>query len=160
MLDGNQTLAFLKLKETVTHDSSNIDAYLRLAALLRQRGMNQKALQLSNDLYLRESVSESERVRILYNLAQDYEGLEKFEAAEKILKQIAGMSSQKATATRRLMDLFEKMGRWEEAFRAGEDYYSMSKIKDRSPLARFKLRMGDRLMSEGEYHKALSLIHI
>lgn len=154
LLDGNQTLAFLRLKETVTHDTTNIDAYLRLAALLRQRGMNQKALQLSNDLYLRENVSEAERVRILYNLAQDYESLEKYEAAERILKQISSMSGQKATATKKLINLYEKMGRWEEAYRAGEEYYGMSKIKDKSPLAKYKLKMGDRLMSDGEYHKA------
>jgi lipopolysaccharide biosynthesis regulator YciM len=154
LLDGNSTLAFLKLKETVTHDSGNIDAYLRLGLLLRQRGMYSRSLQLSADLNSRQTVSEADRARIMYNLAEDYEVTGKLEAAERVLKQLSQMSGQKATASKRLVRLYERLERWEDAFEAGSDYLEATKDRDRSSLAKYKLRLGDRLVKGGDFHKA------
>jgi lipopolysaccharide biosynthesis regulator YciM len=154
LLDGNHTLAFLKLKETVTHDSNNIDAYLRLASLLRQRGMHSKSLQLSADLNLRQTVSDAERARIMYSLAEDYELNGKLDAAEKVLKQLAQIGSQRGTASRRLVDLYEKLGRWEDALKACSDYLDATRNRDKSSLSKFRLHMGQDLLAQGEFHKA------
>jgi len=154
LLDGNNTLAFLKLKETVTYNSNNIDAYLRLAALLRQRGMYTKSLQLSSDLHLRETVSSSERAQILYNLATDYEYTKRYDSAEAILRQVSQISGQRAAAAQRLIGLYDKMSRWEDAFRSESDYLDSVKEKDKSSLAKYKLRIGSRLMEDGDFHKA------
>ncbi len=154
LLDGNQTLAFLKLKETVTHDSNNIDAYLRLAAILRQRGMHAKALQLSMDLSIRQNISAADRVRVLYNLAEDHVIAGKMEAAESIYKQLLLMSGQKPTATQKLVELYERMGRWNEAFKAAQNYLDLTDNRDKSSLCKYKMRIADELVASGEYHKA------
>lgn len=154
LLDGNHTLAFLKLKETVTHDSGNIDAYLRLVSLLRQRGMHSRSLQLSSDLNQRQTVSEADRARILYSLAEDYELNDRFEAAEKTLEQLSAISGQKAAAFKKLVGLYERLGRWEDAYSTGSDYLDATKNRDRSSLSKYKLKIGQRLLDEGEFHKA------
>lgn len=154
LLDGNHTLAFLKLKETVTHNSNNIDAYLRLASLLRQRGMHAKSLQLSSDLSLRQTLSDADKVRVMYSLAEDYESNGKLEAAEDLLKQLVPISGQKASASKKLVELYERLERWEDAYKAGSDYLDASKNRDKSSLSKYRLRMGQALMSSGEFHKA------
>jgi lipopolysaccharide biosynthesis regulator YciM len=154
LLDGNSTLAFLKLKETVTHDSNNIDAYLRLASLLRQRGMHSKSLQLSTDLNLRQTVGDADKARILYNLAEDYELNDELESAVRLLRQLSLMSGQRASASKRLVALYERLGRWEDAFKACSDYLDSSKNRDKAPLSKYKLRMGKELLENGEFHKA------
>ncbi len=154
LLDGNQTLAFLKLKETVTHDSGNIDAYLRLVSLLRQQGLHSRSLQLSSDLNQRQTVSEADRARILYSLAEDYELNGRFEAAEKTLEQLSAMSGQKAVASKKLVGLYERLGRWENACKAESDYLDVTKNRDRSSLSKYRLKMGEKLLNEGEFHKA------
>jgi len=154
LLDGNHTLAFLKLKETVTHDSNNIDAYLRLATLLRQRGMYSRSLQLSADLQLRQTVSEAEKARIMYSLAEDYELNGKLEAAEGVLRQLVPMSGQKASACKKLVNLYERLEHWEDAFKAASDYLDATRNRDKSALSKYKLRMGQRLLNDGEFHKA------
>jgi len=154
LLDGNQTLAFLKLKETVTGDSNNIDAYLRLVALFRQRGMHSKALQLSTDLSLRQTISPADKVRVLYSLADDHLAVGKLEAAEGILQNLTQMSGQKSTATKKLVELYERMERWEDAFKSGHEFLNLSRDRDKSPLAKYKLRLGEKLMVNGDLHKA------
>ncbi|MBU1318537.1 MAG: tetratricopeptide repeat protein [candidate division Zixibacteria bacterium] len=154
LLDGNQTLAFLKLKETVTGDSNNIDAYLRLVALFRQRGMHSKALQLSTDLSLRQTIGPADKVRVLYSLADDHLAAGRLEAAEGILQNLAQMSGQKSTATKKLVELYERMERWEDAFKTGHEFLNLSRERDKSSLAKYKLRLGERMMANGDLHKA------
>jgi lipopolysaccharide biosynthesis regulator YciM len=154
LLDGNHTLAFLKLKETVTHDSNNIDAYLRLAALLRQRGMHAKALQLGTDLGIRQNVSAAERVRILYNLAEDHLVADNAESAEGIYRQLLQMSGQKPTATQKLVELYERTGRWNDAFKASQNYLDLTGNRDKSSLSKYKIKIATNLVSDGEFHKA------
>ncbi len=154
LLDGNTSLAFLKLKETITHDSNNVDAYLRLVALLRQRGMHSKALQLSVDLSLRQTVSGADRARIMYNLAEDYIANDKFKAAEGVLEELHQIRSQKASASKKLVRLYEKLGRWDDAYRACSDYLSSTGSSDKSPLSKYRIRTGTALLNNSEYHKA------
>lgn len=154
LLDGNQTLAFLKLKETVTSDSNNIDAYLRLVGLFRQRGMHSKALQLSTDLSLRQTISPPDKVRVLYSLADDHIASGKLEAAEGILQSLTHMSEQKSTATKKLVDLYERMQRWDDAYKTGQGLLNLTRERDKSSLAKYKLKVGEELMSDGEFHKA------
>lgn len=154
LLDGNHTLAFLKLKETVTGNSNNIDAYIRLVTLFRQRGMHAKALQLSTDLSLRQTIDPVDRVRVLYSLADCYIASDKLDAAEDTYKRLLQMHEQKKTAMKRLVDLYEKMGRWEDAYKMGLDSLNLSHERDRSSLAKYKLKMGEALIVNGEYHKA------
>lgn len=154
LLDGNHTLAFLKLKETVTTDSNNVDAYIRLAGLLRQRGMHSKSLQLSMDLSTRLNVDPVDRVKILYNLVEDHRANGKLEAAEHFLKELSHMPNQKGTASKMLVELYEKSERWEDAFKAGSDYLDATRNRDKSSLAKFKLRVAKKLLADGEHHKA------
>jgi lipopolysaccharide biosynthesis regulator YciM len=154
LLDKNPTLAFLKLKETVTHDSNNIDAYLRLAVLLRQRGMHAKSLQLSTDLSIRQNVSPADRVRILYSLADDYIANSNLQLAESIYRQLSHMPGQKATAHHKLGELYQRMENWEEAFKSEEEYLRLTNNRDKSPLGRFKLRIAEKLVAAGELRKA------
>jgi len=154
LLDGNHTLAFLKLKESVTYDSNNVDAYIRLAALLRQKGMKSKSLQLSIDLNMRETISPVDKVRVLYNLSEAYIASGDLDSAEGILKQLTRMSGQKATASKLLLGLYEKMGRWEDAYKVGLDYLSAANISDRSSLAKYRIKIGQKLVEEKEFHKA------
>ncbi|MEW5994737.1 MAG: tetratricopeptide repeat protein, partial [Candidatus Zixiibacteriota bacterium] len=50
LLDGKRVAAFSKLRQVVTEDSNNLDAYLRLGQILRENKKPDRALQVHRDL--------------------------------------------------------------------------------------------------------------
>lgn len=154
LLNNDKTTAFLRLKETVLGDTGNVDAYLRLTALLRQKGNAKKALQIDSDLNLRQNLSHYERGEVLVSLAEDYLALSQYEAAEKILHHLKDFPDRKALSASRLVKLFTHKKDWRKAFEYQMEYLKLQDNEDKSSLAEFKLRRGNELQAEGKYHEA------
>lgn len=60
------------LSETLRRDSSQIDAYLALASVYRQRGELGRAIHLHQNLLLRRDLGPAERFQALLGLADDF----------------------------------------------------------------------------------------
>ena len=61
-----------ELSDVVTEDSRDTGGYLVLAQLYRRRGEVGRAIRVHQNLLLREGISKSTRVEVLYELAQDF----------------------------------------------------------------------------------------
>jgi len=88
LIDGNYQRAIQKFKETVREDSENIEAYLRLGDLLRERGYTHNALKIHKDLTLRSNLKKASLLRIQRSLILDYEAINDFESAINLAKQL------------------------------------------------------------------------
>lgn len=154
LLNNDRTTAYLRLKETVMADTSNIDAYLRLTNLLRGQGKARKALQIDSDLNLRQNLSTYQRGEVLISLAEDYLALAQYDAAEKTLEQLRSLPDRKALATGKLVKLFAMKKDWHKAYDLQNEYLKLQKIDDKSSLAEFKLKHGHELQEKGKYHDA------
>lgn len=72
VLDHDLAGAEVALSETLRRDSSQIDAYLALASVYRQRGEIGRAIHLHQNLLLRRDLGPPERFRALLGLADDF----------------------------------------------------------------------------------------
>jgi lipopolysaccharide biosynthesis regulator YciM len=154
LLNNDKAKAFLRLRETVMADTNNIDAYLRLTNLLREKGNAKKALQIDADLHLRQNLSQYEKAEVMFSLAEDYIQVSQFDAAEKVLQELKKYPDRKAAAASKLVKLFTRKKDWRRAVEHQEDYLKIQGIDDKSSLAELKLKHGDELRKNEKYHDA------
>lgn len=154
LLDGRQESAFTKLRQVVTEDSSNIDAYLRLGKILRDNKKPDRALQVHKDLTLRTSLSQAEKAEILHQLYQDYLALNDLDTAAAALKELITIKPRDRWAYINLLELQKKAEAWDEAYDTAVMLLKIEGSKSKKPLAAFKYHMGEALHKKREYHKA------
>lgn len=154
LLDGKQESAFTKLRQVVTEDSSNIDAYLRLGEILRENKKYEQALQVHKDLTLRGNLPADERYNILRQLYFDYIALDNSDMAQAALKEMTTINSKDRWAFIRLMEIQKKLLLWDDAYNTAIMLLKLEENKSKKPLASFKYQMGQELYAKREYHKA------
>src|SRR5215813_6486885 len=69
LLNGRMEKAFSKLRQVVSEDSGNVDAYLRLGHIMREYRQPERALQIHRDLTLRTGLKPDQKASILEQLA-------------------------------------------------------------------------------------------
>ena len=154
LLDGKQESAFTKLRQVVTEDSTNVDAYLRLGNILRKNKRPDRALQVHKDLTLRGALGEREKTEILRQLYYDYYDLEDFDMAQAALKEVISLDSRNRWAFVKLLELQQKKQDWDEAYDTAATLLKLESNKSKKPLAVFKCHMAEQLLKKREYHKA------
>ncbi len=154
LLDGDEIKAFGKLRQVITEDSDNIDAYLRLGQILRNAGKPDRALQVHKDLTLRTGLSADVKVLILRQLAEDYYETSDFDMAHAALKELITVDSGDLSARIRLLDIQERAHKWDEAYDTAVQILKLRADKSKKTLAVYKYQMGHELYQKREYHKA------
>src|SRR4030066_876652 len=88
LASGNHKVAYQKFRSVVQQDTENVDAYLMLGNLLRQRGKAEKALQIHKELTIRPSLTEAKRIQVQKSLADDYLAVGQHDRAAEILEEL------------------------------------------------------------------------
>ena len=151
---GDEHTAFIKFRQAVDQDTGNIDAYLKMGDIFRNRNLIDKALQIHRELKLRRNVSPELIVEIEKSLAQDYIKAGMKEKAYEILERMSKNGGSKIWATERLLDLYARDRKWRDACELYQDVFRKGARTNGSMLASFKLMMGLDLHQVEEYHKA------
>jgi lipopolysaccharide biosynthesis regulator YciM len=154
LLDGKQEAAFSKLRQVVTENPNNIDAYIRLGQILRENNKPDRALQVHKDLTLRSDLTRQEKIEILYQLASDYIALSELKTAEEALTELISIDSGNHWAYSQLLKIREKTKNWDLAYETAVELLKLESNKSKKPLARYKFFKGDELYKKREYHKA------
>ncbi|MEE8575830.1 MAG: tetratricopeptide repeat protein, partial [candidate division Zixibacteria bacterium] len=154
LLDGKAEAAFSKLRQVVTHDTNNIEAYLRLGQILREHNRSDKALEVHRDLTLRSGLGKGEKSAILRQLTCDYLALGELSTAEKALKELIAVDDKSHWAYSNLLKLYHKQSKWEAAFDTAVIVLKLESDKSKKPLATYKFEMAQELYRKREYHKA------
>jgi pentatricopeptide repeat protein len=115
LIDGDEETAMKRFQEAVFENSDNVEAYIRLAELLRKRKEPLKALQIHKYLLARRGLSKKTRNRILYQTASDYVALEAYQKAIDSLKLLMRTDPRNERNYRLLLSSYEKSGLWHEA---------------------------------------------
>lgn len=152
MVENDDQTAFIRFKQTVAEDSENIDAYLRLGDLLRKRGQIQKAVQVHRQLLLRKTIDKEAIAQIWKGLAADFIAARRFNLAQEILEKLSNEAAHKRWAREKLLEIFEKTGRFDSAFEVAKEIY---RSKDQQPkLAAYRQLEGNQYFEKKDYHKA------
>ncbi len=154
LIAGDRKTAFVKFRQAVEKDTDNIDAYLKMGDLFRDKGMIDKALQVHRELTLRRKVPPELRSEVNRSLAMDYIESGSTDKAGEILQQMIKDGDQRSWAEDRLLELFLKNQNWGDA---EELYRGMMKkrgVKDGSTMADIKIMVGRESHERKQYHKA------
>jgi lipopolysaccharide biosynthesis regulator YciM len=154
LLDGLPESAFTKLRQVVTEDSTNLDAYLRLGRILREHNQPARALQVHKDLTLRRDLGRVAKLSILREITLDAMALKDSEMAEKALDEMISLDADNHWAHSQLLRTHEQAQRWDAAYDTAAKLLKLESGKSKKPLARYKLQAAEQLYRKREYHKA------
>ncbi len=154
IISGDGQTAFIRLKQAVDKDTENVDAYLKLGDLFREKGKADKALQIHRELTLRRGLTVEMREEIDRSIVLDFIKADLIPNAIAALRPMAKNGDNRAWAEDRLLELFINGEYWKEA----EDLYRsiMKKrgIKENPIMGNIKIMIGRDLHENKEYHKA------
>ncbi len=103
LLDGREIEAMRRLRDTVMKDTDNVDAYVRLGRLIRERGDAEKAAHIHQSLTVRPALKRSEELIIYEELIADYLAMDRVEKSIGLLKELIRLSGQKLHYLRQLL---------------------------------------------------------
>ncbi|HUU46137.1 MAG TPA: tetratricopeptide repeat protein [Acidobacteriota bacterium] len=154
LVEGDDHVAFERLKATINEDSDNIDAYIKLGDLLRRRGRLDSATRIHEDLTLRLGLPPADVIAIQKSLALDHIAAGNVNEAESSLRKILELDKHSAWAHDQLVTVFLKAGKFEEAFEARRSGARRANEKPGQALALYKTLAGHKLATEGKGHDA------
>ena len=150
LLAGELDQAKEKLSEAVRGDSDNVDAYLKLGSILRQRGQIVPAIKVHQSLTVCPDLKPGERIAILKELSLDYEQAGALRRAAEFADRILSLSSDHLWALKFRQRLAERMLDWATAFETLRKLNALSEPKDLAKLALYRVEEGRALMDQGK----------
>ena len=164
LIAGEDGEAFECLKEVISREPANVDAYVRLGKMLRERGETKRAIRLHRDQTVRSGLSPGEKSELFENLARDYWSDGDTESALQWAQEYVKQDRKNPTAFRLLASLYEERAEWDDAFRCHEKRLRLEKRGDnrflamhRAVSAQYFLETGRVGKAEDYYKKALKL---
>ncbi len=151
LADRDYKRSIQKFKEAVRENTENINAYLRLGDLLRDRGLTSNALKIHRDLTLRSGISPDYMMKVYHSLMLDYEALgEIAKAKEMTLNLLTEENVYYREAANRLIGYLEAERQWEQAGQALKKYFKPIPAHMNKRMALYTIFQGLILQEEGE----------
>jgi lipopolysaccharide biosynthesis regulator YciM len=154
LLDGDDTAAFYKLKQVVTQNSENIDAYLRLGRILRSHGDPQSAIQVHSELLLRTRLKPEQVKAIRVDLIDDYIAAGQSPKAITMLEKEFEQDPRDRNLGEKLLRQLKEQEAWERAEKVAERLYKQDNEAYKSELADIRIKLADSLQSDEHGKKA------
>ena len=161
LIAGDRDAALRHLAVTVREDPRNVDAYVKLGNLLRERGQTKQAIQIHRELLVKRRLPAGVRNELSKNLALDYAEARRWgEVVEQIRELPRGERSD-----RRMLclarDAYEAVGDFERAIAAHREILKSGAVGEptlgiyRAHTALLALERGDSVRARAEFQTAL-----
>lgn len=145
VLDGDRAKAIQKLREVVSADTSNIDAYLRLGTLFAESGDTPRAIKVHRSLTFRADLTTVQKVEVYRALAEDYVKQGEAPRALEMLELLLSLSKKDRRALERKVELLIQRQEWSGAFEAAQRLASLGGDVAPRLLAVLKVQEGLKL---------------
>ncbi|MBD3168679.1 MAG: hypothetical protein GF307_04295 [candidate division Zixibacteria bacterium] len=147
--------AYEHFKKTVSLDTENVDAYLRLGNILRLKNSLDRAFQIHRELSMRGNLTEIERQEINEAMVEDLFAAEKYDEAGKTLRGLLSGDSRNEVFLEKLLEVYTLTGDWVNAIPTVERLARINPDKyDRRFQAMYKILEGIKHANSGDGHKA------
>lgn len=154
LASGDEERAFENFMAVTEEDTENADAYLRLGDLFREKRQFDKAVQVHQELTYRPGLSKEQQSEVRKSLALDFLEAKRYGKAVPALKELLELSGSDGWVLENLLRSYEETAQWEQALEIKERILKQDGIKEKGPLALYKVFAGRRLAEEGDFHKA------
>jgi lipopolysaccharide biosynthesis regulator YciM len=158
LVRGDREIAFQRFKQSVMDDSQNIESYLRIGDLLRERGQVQKAFAIHQDLAERGGLDSEETQAIKRALAEDQIALGNETEGMRLLNELAEHSDQKAWALQRLHRLHLKREDFEAAYKVRQKLARLGEPLEPQIAALYLTLAGVKASDSGEHRRGRVLL--
>lgn len=156
LLERDPIRAMHKLRETVSADSSNIDAYLRLGQLFAETNDLPKAIKIHRLLTFRADLTGAQKLEVYRALADDYLKAADTPRALEAIEHILTLAKKDRWALEKKMGLLVAQEDWAGAFDAAEKlnqaggnvaprYIAILKVQEGLKLCREKKERDGRI---------------
>lgn len=145
-VQGDHRQAIMNFKEAVRQNSENIDAYIKLAGILKKENLIKNAVRIYKDLLLRGTLSVEEEYEIKYQLAVSYLDLGQTEQGKNIFESLKTDKTNEKKIKSHLVRLYEMENNWQKAY----DTYKLIPNHDKKKLAYFRTMHGKEIQNKNE----------
>lgn len=154
LLAGDREAALRAFAETVRIDSDNIDAYIHLANLLRERGEVERALHLHRELTVRAGQTPGQERSIREGLVLDLIALGRADDAVREARDLRDLDRKNEAARRLLLHAYEASRDWERAYEVRAEIAKGSGDRNGDGLARYRSAIGEAYLRDGKLEDA------
>ena len=116
LVNGDKERAYHLLREIISKDSNNIDAFLLLGDIVREKDVNQ-AIKIHQTVILRPQISQSKKIEAHIALSKDFIKNGNIPKAVDELNNILNMDSSNKWALLKLKDIATENKNWKEALK-------------------------------------------
>ncbi|HYQ95924.1 MAG TPA: tetratricopeptide repeat protein [Candidatus Eisenbacteria bacterium] len=154
MLRGDSDEALLAFAETVEIDTDNVDAYIHIGNLLRERGEAPRALHVHRELTVRAGQTPSQQRAVREALVLDLIALDRPGQAVEEAEELRELDKKDGRALRILLRAHEAAGDWERAFEVRSELARASGERGVADLARYRSAAGESYLRAGKPREA------
>ena len=154
LLEGRREEALTKLKKAVRESPDNVDAWLTLGNLLRERGDVEKAMQIHRNLLVKKRLPKALVDRMKKALVFDYMRVEQYHRAIPVLKELIESSRKDVSNYRLLLSVYERLKDWEKAITVYDKIFKLSGHSDRTDLAFYYSFVAAQQLSQSQETEA------
>ena len=116
LVDGDKDKAYNLLRDIISKDSNNIDAYLLLGDIVREKDINQ-AIKIHQTVVLRPQITKEKKIEAHKALAKDFLKDKNIIRAESELNNILHIDSSNKFALRELKYIATENKNWKDALK-------------------------------------------
>ena len=158
LLNEERDKALEVLVTALEKDKETIEVQLALGSLFRRRGEIQRATRVHQNLVARTQLDKNQRLRAIYELAQDYYKAGLFDRAEHLLLEINDENDLEDSPKRLLLQIYEQEKEWENAISIASQLPNLGSDKNEGIIAHYNCDLAETSIAEGKYINALSYI--
>lgn len=161
MIAGERESAVRLLAAAVREDPRNVDAYIKLGNLLRERGQTRQATQIHRELLVKRRLPRSLRTQIVRSLVEDLVQAGRW---REVLEQIQALprgERAEPVVLRTARDAYENLGELDHALHAHRELLKSHKMGEpstgvyRAHLGLLALERGDKTRAAAEFLAAV-----
>jgi len=154
LLRGDTGEALRAFTETVEIDTDNVDAYIHIGNLLRERGEASRALHVHRELTVRAVQTPAQQRAIREGLVLDLIALGRFEEAIDEAEELREQDRKNARALHLLLRAHEAAGDWDRAFDVRSELLRANGERENGALARYRSAAGESFLRAGRAREA------
>lgn len=143
LLAGDREEALEAFADSVQQDSDNVDAYIHLGNLLRDRGEPERALQLHRELMVRAGQTNAQGRAVREALVYDWIAVGRPKDAVAEAQALREIDRRNGSALKVLLAAYEAAGEWERAYDVRSEMARVSGDRDSEGLARYRAAIGE-----------------
>lgn len=154
LLRGEHEEALFAFAETVRIDTDNVDAYIHIGNLLRERGEPARALNVHRELTVRSGLTTAQERTVRESLVLDLLALGRADHAVEEAEELHDLDPKNAKALQVLLRAYEAAGSWERAYEVRSEMARLNGERGNGSLARYRSAAGESFLRAGKTREA------